>query len=835
MQVACSTSFLSLCAPSCPAPYPAAAGSSFSSSSCALVNISSPLSLNSDSTASAFAFSAASSREVCAPRSSPSPSFLRPPLSPFLTSSSLFLQHRSGVTPYVRPTEETVHTVEISDGFLSDEEEEQAHYPFVDAPLNLLIDPEPLRKEMRERRQRKRRLALAQSLVESRGAAPSADSTLSEEGKSEQNASTEKRESATVEQTWTNCAPAEEEYDREPEDVKTDLVELDRFYRGLGPWPSTEALQRLNATYDKLPGTLHDDTNPELHFRAEVKTIAEAQAEFERWRPRMGIDRLYWVLEPDEEKELPPHFLKRYKTIRRQLLPGPRQQFTNWLGENYVSPDEPLPEVAIPEEEQEPEATADMLRLREDTYTYTAPVSPIVGKTDMYDDPPDALWRRRVENKIRRVVEWGFPERVRPFRTGFTTYDVSWYGGLLDVVVMVLPGPSPPAAKLLSLQDLKRLHQAIGDMLEDLEDREQLYVLKNHQVVVSSLPAGAERRLLCCRKDYNLFAGSEATFVFDQNAAEVISDLPDEETAELLLEECATSVTAARRSLLVHEKAMFPQDFSLKPETAVHAEVLQNLRAAVEASGPLRRGAARSAAFRGDGEHEGGGVREREEFLADLLGRSGGEIIQGFLLGSPSPLVLALAVRGRVCYVAHDHLKRVYRTAPVSSPWVLRSLRRDGDFSLRAASAPAPREVRSRRQGPAGADSLGASPLDTDAVKEPLLDIEGELYGEARADEEEDDDDAAPEADDADLGDARDLFKSERSAYMRRIEREGAGEGFYGGDDAPAEGGDELKDMADDDNSPYERFGEGDDRRDGLEEEDYDQFDEGSSDEGMIL
>ncbi|KFH11103.1 putative transmembrane protein [Toxoplasma gondii VAND] len=188
-----------------------------------------------------------------------------------------------------------------------------------------------------------------------------------------------------------------------------------------------------------------------------------------------------------------------------------------------------------------------MLRFMESSYTYTPPLSPIDGEVDMYDDPPDAPWRRRVESKIRRAVEWGFPERVRPYRTGFMTYDISWYAGTLDVVVMILPGPSPPAAKLLSLQDLKRFRQLIGDMLDELEDKEQLYVTRNHQIVVSSLPLGAERRLLCCRKDFNLFAGSECTFMFDRQASAVLNSL-SEETAALLLEECAETVAAARRS-----------------------------------------------------------------------------------------------------------------------------------------------------------------------------------------------------------------------------------------------------------------------------------------------
>ncbi|KFG51018.1 hypothetical protein TGP89_231360A, partial [Toxoplasma gondii p89] len=83
------------------------------------------------------------------------------------SSSSLGLQHRSGVTPHVRPTEETIETVEISDGFLTEEEEQKAHYPFVDAPLNLLVDPTPLRKEMEARQRRRQRLSLLQSLAAS--------------------------------------------------------------------------------------------------------------------------------------------------------------------------------------------------------------------------------------------------------------------------------------------------------------------------------------------------------------------------------------------------------------------------------------------------------------------------------------------------------------------------------------------------------------------------------------------------------------------------------------------------------------------------------------------
>ncbi|KFH11094.1 putative transmembrane protein, partial [Toxoplasma gondii VAND] len=272
------------------------------------------------------------------------------------SSSSLGLQHRSGVTPHVRPTEETIETVEISDGFLTEEEEQKAHYPFVDAPLNLLVDPTPLRKEMEARQRRRQRLSLLQSLAAS-PLSPQAQHALhvSRQSESTNTATDAGEETETPGDSETEC----EAVDPVPPDVRTDLVELDRFCPGLGPWPSTADLQRLNATYDRLPGTLHEDTNSELHYSAEVKTIAEAQLEFERWRPRMGLDRLYWVLDADEEAQLPPHFLKRYKAVRRQLLPAPRQQFAQWLGENYVSPDEPLPEVGIPEE-----VSADSVRNR---------------------------------------------------------------------------------------------------------------------------------------------------------------------------------------------------------------------------------------------------------------------------------------------------------------------------------------------------------------------------------------------------------------------------------------------------------------------------------------
>ncbi|KFG55403.1 hypothetical protein TGFOU_231360B, partial [Toxoplasma gondii FOU] len=278
-----------------------------------------------------------------------------------------------------------------------------------------------------------------------------------------------------------------------------------------------------------------------------------------------------------------------------------------------------------------------------------------------YDDPPDAPWRRRVESKIRRAVEWGFPERVRPYRTGFMTYDISWYAGTLDVVVMILPGPSPPAAKLLSLQDLKRFRQLIGDMLDELEDKEQLYVTRNHQIVVSSLPLGAERRLLCCRKDFNLFAGSECTFMFDRQASAVLNSL-SEETAALLLEECAETVAAARRSLLPHEKALLSEDLALeKSEAAAKAKTLRELRAAVAASARHRVRQARDGA-QGDSEATGGGdIGEAGgESVATFLRRKG-EILQGHLLGSPNPSVMALATGGRVCYVSHEHVKKVRR------------------------------------------------------------------------------------------------------------------------------------------------------------------------------
>lgn len=71
---------------------------------------------------------------------------------------------------------------------------------------------------------------------------------------------------------------------------------------------------------------------------------------------------------------------------------------------------------------------------------------------------------RSFEFSRRHAVQWGFPDRVRPYRTGFTTYDISWYAGRIDVVIMILPGPSPPAAKVLTIQDLKRFKQLLGGL-----------------------------------------------------------------------------------------------------------------------------------------------------------------------------------------------------------------------------------------------------------------------------------------------------------------------------------------------------------------------------------
>ncbi|CBZ53375.1 conserved hypothetical protein [Neospora caninum Liverpool] len=711
-----------------------------------------------------------------------------------------------------QPTEETVETVEFSDGLLTPEEEQEAHYPFVDAPMNLLIDPAPLRKEMGARQ--RRRLSLLRRI---------ADSALSPEALHAPHAPP-KADSGNAEETAAADGGVERpEVDPEPPDVRTDLVELDRFYPGLGPWPSTALLQRLNATYDRLPGTLHEDSNPQLHYRTEVKTIAEAQLEFERWRPRMGLDRLYWVLEADEEAQLPDRFRKRYKAVRRQLLPPPRQQFANWLGENYVSPDEPLPEVGIPEEEEEHAVTPFMLRFMESSYTYTPPLSPIDGEVDMYDDPPDAPWRRRVESKIRRAVEWGFPERVRPYRTGFTTYDISWYAGVLDVVVMILPGPSPPAAKILSLQDLKRFRQLLGDMLEELEDKEQLYVTKNHQVVVSSLPFGAERRLLCCRKDFNLFAGSECTFVFDRDASAILNPISDEETAALLLDECAQTVSSARQNLLPHEKALFPQDFSLKTDAAVRAEALRELHAAVAASAldgpptPARDGAGKEGSREEKGNPGERGVgaataKDRGHFLAEFLGRKG-EILQGYLLGSPNPAVMVIAVGGKVCFVSHDHVKKVYRASPVVSPWSSRSSAVDGDFTLRSSFESPRSERRGRFASPLEPpDGRGARARGRKAP----AGSSGAASGRSLVSRED-------EAEAEDAGDTRDLFDSGRSAGVHEEE----GDAFDVEDEVPD--GEDFGDP--EEASPFERPDEAEETRDEFDEPDYDAYEEGSDDE----
>ncbi|KEP63769.1 UNVERIFIED_CONTAM: hypothetical protein HHA_231360 [Hammondia hammondi] len=749
---------------------------------------SSPSSFSSLSSFSSF-LSPVSSRAASPSYSS---SFSSLPFS----SSSLGLQHRSGVTPHVRPTEETVETVEISDGFLTEEEEQNAHYPFVDAPLNLLLDPTPLRKEIEARQRRRQRLSLLQSLA----ASPLSPQALHAPHVSRQSNPTNKATDAGEETETPGDSETEHEaVDPVPPDVRTDFIELDRFYPGLGPWPSTADLQRLNATYDRLPGTLHEDTNSELHYRSEVKTIAEAQLEFERWRPRMGLDRLYWVLEADEEAQLPPRFLKRYQAVRRQLLPAPRQQFANWLGENYVSPDEPLPEVGIPEEEEDQALAPGMLRFMESSYTYTPPLSPVDGEVDMYDDPPDAPWRRRVESKIRRAVEWGFPERVRPYRTGFTTYDISWYAGTLDVVVMILPGPSPPAAKLLSLQDLKRFRQLIGDMLDELEDKEQLYVTRNHQIVVSSLPVGEERRLLCCRKDFNLFAGSECTFMFDRHASAVLNPL-SEETAALLLEECAQTVATARRSLLPHEKALLSEDFALeKSEAAAKVKTLRELHAAVASSARHGVPQARDGA-QGDREATGGcGVGDTgrdmgeagDDSVASFLGRKG-EILQGHLLGSPNPVVMAIAIDGRVCYVSHDHVKKVYRTAPVVSPWVSRA---------RFPTAAADCSLRSSFESSKAARDKVAALFQPRELDEATPDA-----GLRASDEDEEDETE-------DVEDSPDLFKAGRVEHLQRDDDDG----FFAG---------EVEQGEDEDETPlYER--RADSVQDTFEETDFDAY-EGS-------
>ncbi|ESS35732.1 hypothetical protein TGVEG_360130 [Toxoplasma gondii VEG] len=207
--------------------------------------------------------------------------------------------------------------------------------------------------------------------------------------------------------------------------------------------------------------------------------------------------------------------------------------------------------------------------------------------------------------------------------------------------------------------------------------------------------------------------------------------------------------------LLPHEKALLSEDLALeKSEAAAKVKTLRELRAAVAASARHRVRQARDGAQGvseatggGDIGEAGGDIGEAGgESVATFLRRKG-EILQGHLLGSPNPSVMALATGGRVCYVSHEHVKKVYRTAPVVSPWVSRAR-----FPTAAADCSLRSSFESSKPAREKATAL-SQPRELDEATPDA--------GRRASDEDEEDETE-------DVEDSPDLFKAGRVEHLQR-------------------------------------------------------------------
>ncbi|XP_026190504.1 uncharacterized protein LOC34620451 [Cyclospora cayetanensis] len=367
-------------------------------------------------------------------------------------------------------------------------------YPFVAPPRNLVIDASVRKQQQEEQR-------LQQQL---RVAAYTAKHSNSSEARSGSGGKRiyvatellqEEEPDLVVKGTEMDNnfevyldASLQQRVDQEPAAVHTDLLEYDKMYSGLGPWPE-------NAAEEKGM----ENTVP---CRKTVKTIAEAMAEEAKWSEREEQPREEWVLDDDEE------------ALLNTQVRGP-------------SPD-------------------NSLFFLDTSYAFANPPSPIGADMGQIDDPLDAPWRRRAEEVIRQVVAYGWPPKVRRSFSGFALLDCSWeqHRLLLPIQQQALP-QYETSPRIVTAQDLKRILLMLKHRLQDLADLESLALLEGIDIQVAAVPLPAQqqgcrpRRELLGRRELTMAAGSRVSIhLHSEEAAAAVQTLPPA-AAEAALQACA--------------------------------------------------------------------------------------------------------------------------------------------------------------------------------------------------------------------------------------------------------------------------------------------------------
>ncbi|OEH73989.1 hypothetical protein cyc_03823 [Cyclospora cayetanensis] len=366
-------------------------------------------------------------------------------------------------------------------------------------------------------------------------------------------------------------ASLQQRVDQEPAAVHTDLLEYDKMYSGLGPWPE-------NAAEEKGM----ENTVP---CRKTVKTIAEAMAEEAKWSEReeqpregivnstdqelcgrtqakagkvvaaflirrcrfaqLGVCGSEWVLDDDEEALLNTQVRGVYQNLKNHYNPDNRNKLKQFLGEGFVTKDEPLPLLELNQAPRQPSPDNSLFFL-DTSYAFANPPSPIGADMGQIDDPLDAPWRRRAEEVIRQVVAYGWPPKVRRSFSGFALLDCSWeqHRLLLPIQQQALP-QYETSPRIVTAQDLKRILLMLKHRLQDLADLESLALLEGIDIQVAAVPLPAQqqgcrpRRELLGRRELTMAAGSRVSIhLHSEEAAAAVQTLPPA-AAEAALQACA--------------------------------------------------------------------------------------------------------------------------------------------------------------------------------------------------------------------------------------------------------------------------------------------------------
>ncbi|KAL8273434.1 hypothetical protein Esti_002679 [Eimeria stiedai] len=395
--------------------------------------------------------------------------------------------------------------------------EQPVDYPFVAPPRNLVVDENIRVKQQQQQQQQQQQRVAAYH-------AQHPSSSSSRRGKRVYIASellqNDEPDLVVKGEHWDDDFEVytdhslTERVDVEPADVHTDLLEYEKLYRGLGPWPSAST-----AVEEGLPR------------RKTIKTIAEAMIEEEKWATRDEQQRHEWVLDKEEEELLEPRVCRVYRNLKQHFNPDTRERFARFAGEGFVSAEGPLPLLELNQKAASPAASKGLFFL-DASYAYANPLSPSGADMGQIDDPLDAPWRRRAEEVIRQVVAYGWPPKVRRAFSGFTLLDCSWEQQRL---LLPLQPQQQQHSSVVTAQDLRRILQMIKRRLQDLADLESLPLLDAFDIQVAAVPTPAmqqqqqkqQRLELVGRRELTMAAGSWVSIHYaSPEAAAAVIALP---------------------------------------------------------------------------------------------------------------------------------------------------------------------------------------------------------------------------------------------------------------------------------------------------------------------